>query len=152
MHEAGIAASIIEIAEEAARTQRGAAGSAPIQAIGLRLGAFTGVSRDSLEFAFAALKEGTLAAGAELVIIVVPLTGECETCGWKGRPAEDYCFICPQCQSALDVATGREMQVEYVDLAGQERPEGETDDGTSDSRDEGLAQERGMRGIQPPFL
>ena len=50
MHEAGIAQSIIEIAENVA-------GGRPIAKIHLKLGAFTGVVQEALEFAFEALKK-----------------------------------------------------------------------------------------------
>src|SRR5579884_3174055 len=85
VHEVGIAASILDIAEEAAR-------GAPIRAVGLRLGTFTGVVREALEFAFEALKPGTA-----LIIHSVPLTCSCNTCRWTGAPIEDFCLLCPAC-------------------------------------------------------
>ena len=112
MHEAGIAASIIEIAENVARSR----GNAPIRKIHLQLGAFTGVVRESVEFAFEALRKDTLAGHAMLEIETIPLKGECPACGWTGAPAGEYCFICPNCATPTKIVSGREMQVKYVDL------------------------------------
>lgn len=140
MHEAAIAASIIEIAEDAARER----GHAQITAIGLRLGAFTGIVREALEFAFEALRDGTLASNARLAVQEVPLLCACAGCGWSGPPEEDFCLVCPRCQSPADILRGREMHVEYVDLDLESR-EGETIHGTSRSGDQGAPQERRMR-------
>lgn len=128
MHEAGIAASIIDIAENVA-------GRRDILKIHLRLGAFTGVDRDALDFSFEALKSDTLAAAAQLEIERVPLTAACPTCGWSGEPEEDYCLLCPRCVSPVAIVTGREMQVEWVELS-------EVTDGTNTSRDQSPERQR----------
>jgi hydrogenase nickel incorporation protein HypA/HybF len=146
MHETGIAASIIEIAEGAAR-------GAPILKVHLQLGAFTGVVREALEFAFEALKEGTLAARAELEIEIIPLVAACPGCGWTGAPEEDYCLICPRCAMPAAILSGRELQVDYVDLDdSKQESKGELIDGKSRGRDQGPEQERGMRASQPAAL
>jgi hydrogenase nickel incorporation protein HypA/HybF len=112
MHEAGIAASILDIAEDEARRH----GSARILLIRLRLGAFTGVVRESLEFAFDALRAGTLAENAVLEVETVPLCAACPACGWTGETRQDLCFICPACHQPLEILSGREMQVDSIDL------------------------------------
>jgi hydrogenase nickel incorporation protein HypA/HybF len=146
MHETGIAASIIEIAEGAAR-------GAPILKVHLQLGAFTGVVREALEFAFEALKDGTLAARAELEIETIPLIAACPACDWTGAPEEDYCLICPRCGVPAVILSGREMQVDYVDLNdSQQASKGELSNGESCGRDQGPEQERGVRASQPAAL
>ena len=109
MHEVGIAQSIIEIAENAAH-------DCAILKIHLKLGAFTGVVRESLEFAFEALRKDTPAGHALLEIETIPLICACPACGWSGPPEESYCLICPRCSVPVNIISGREMQVEYVDL------------------------------------
>jgi hydrogenase nickel incorporation protein HypA/HybF len=109
MHEAAIAAGILEVAGE------NAAGR-PIQKVGLRLGRFTGVVREALEFAFEALTAGTKSEGARLEIEEVPLVVSCPVCKWAGRPAENFCMLCPQCGAAMQIVTGREMEVVWVDV------------------------------------
>jgi hydrogenase nickel incorporation protein HypA/HybF len=111
MHEAGIAASILEIAEQEARRRPGAG----VRVIKLRLGEMTGVDRSALDFAFECLRVGTLAEYAELEVERVPLSGVCD-CGWTGVPQQTYCLACPQCQMPVTVLSGREMQVEYIEV------------------------------------
>ena len=143
MHEAGIAASIIEIAEGVARKH----GNARIGVVGLRLGQFTGVVREALEFAFEALRTDTLADRARLEIETVPLIGACPSCAWSGPPVEDFCLICPQCQTPVNIVSGREMRVEYVDLETAEI--GEAHHGTCDCRNQSSAKERRAGRSQP---
>ena len=112
MHEAGIAASILEICEARAREH----GALAIQAIGVTLGELSGVVPEALEFAFEALKAETLARTAELRVERVPLDARCQKCGWAGRPDGDLCLLCPACDGALQILSGREMQVNYVEL------------------------------------
>lgn len=106
MHEAAIAAGILELAAEQAAGR-------PVSAAGVRLGEFTGVVREALEFAFEALSGG----GVRLEIEMVPLAASCPECGWSGKPVREFCFICPQCAAPVDVSAGREMQVAWIDLA-----------------------------------
>jgi hydrogenase nickel incorporation protein HypA/HybF len=113
MHEAGIAASILEIAEREAR--RGDATA--IAKVHLKLGEFTGVVREALEFAFEALKvQSRLARYAELIIESIPLSGHCPDCDWIGQPERAYHLVCPRCGMPIEILTGREMQVEAIDI------------------------------------
>jgi hydrogenase nickel incorporation protein HypA/HybF len=106
MHEAAIAAGILELAAAQAAGR-------PVAAVGVRLGEFTGVVREALEFAFEALTGG----GVRLEIEMVPLAASCPECGWSGVPVREFCFICPQCAAPADVSAGREKQVAWIDLA-----------------------------------
>jgi hydrogenase nickel incorporation protein HypA/HybF len=138
MHEVGIAANILEIAQSVAHDYA-------ILKIHVKLGAFTGVVREALEFAFEALKRDTPASHALLEIETIPLIGSCPACGWTGPPEEDYCLICPRCGMPVNIASGREMQVEYVDL-------GEPIDGTSHGRCQSPEPERPVSRSQPSVV
>ena len=117
MHEAGIAAGVLEIAERVAR-ERGP--KAEVRTVCVRVGAFTGVAVEALEFAFESLRGQTLCTNATLEIERVPLLGICPDCGWTGPPVEDYCLICPQCANPVQILSGRELDVAYVDVEGSE--------------------------------
>ncbi|MBL8232084.1 MAG: hydrogenase maturation nickel metallochaperone HypA [Bryobacterales bacterium] len=117
MHETGLAASILDIAEREAHRH----GSSRILLVRLKLGRFTGVVRESLEFAFEALRPGTLAEDAVLDIEPVPLAAKCPACQWSGEPVREFCFICPCCNAPLEILSGREMQVAFIEL--EERQE-----------------------------
>lgn len=112
MHEAAIVQGVLDLATREALKN----GGAPIQRIKLKLGEFRGVVREALEFSFAAMKQGTLAEGAELEIETIKLRVTCATCGEIECSPRDYNFFCPHCAKPLQIVAGREMQIEYIDL------------------------------------
>ena len=112
MHEISIAQSILEIAEANARKQN----ARRIRAIKIRLGEFTTVVREALEFAFEVARRDTLAENARLVVEIVPMVIRCVTCGPVTAPARGVCLICPQCGLPLEVVSGEELQVEYIEV------------------------------------
>jgi hydrogenase nickel incorporation protein HypA/HybF len=112
MHELSLAQGIIDIAVAEARKRRAVA----VKNIKLRLGYFTGVVREALEFSFEVAKRGTLAESAVLEIETVELKTLCRRCGVVGRPAEDFCLTCSHCGDPVEILAGREMEVAYVDL------------------------------------
>ena len=112
MHELSIVQSIIEIAEVKAREEN----SRCIQLIKIRLGEFTTVVREALEFAFEIARRETLAENARLEIESVPMVVRCVTCGAVTDPVREVCLLCPQCGLPLEVVSGEEMQVEYIEI------------------------------------
>lgn len=116
MHEVSIAESILEIAESKARE----ANAISIQCIKVRLGEFTTIVRDALEFAFEAVRQGTLAANARLDIEVIPTVVECVVCNSEPRAVSEVCFACGECGFPLRIVSGEELQVEYVEVETEE--------------------------------
>ena len=116
MHELSIAESILDLAIEEAKKRN----SSAVVAIKLRLGEFTGVAREALEFGFEIARQGTLAERAVLEIEVVPFKTRCPSCGLIGRPIDDFCLICAACGSPMGIISGREMQLEYLELTDAE--------------------------------
>lgn len=112
MHEISIAQSIIEIAETKAREEN----SRSIQVIKIRLGEFTTIVREALEFAFEIARRETLAENARLEIEGVPMVVRCVSCGSVTNPVREVCLLCPQCGLPLEVVTGEELQVEYIEI------------------------------------
>jgi hydrogenase nickel incorporation protein HypA/HybF len=113
MHEAGIAATILEIAEQQARFHNAVA----VSRVHVQLGEFTSVVREALLFAWDALRGGTVAADAELEIQTILLGCTCRNCDWTGRPTPDnLILLCPRCGQPLEVLAGREMLVQFIDL------------------------------------
>jgi len=112
VHELSIAQDIIELAAATAREKH----SRAIQKIKVRLGEFTTIAREALEFAFEVARGGTLAATAQLEIEIVPMVTRCVSCGPVKNPAREVCLICAQCGLPLEIVVGAELQVEYVDL------------------------------------
>ena len=112
MHEMAIAEGILNIALDYAEKNR----AKKIQEIGLLLGEMSGVETDALEFSFHMIAKGTMASEAELAIRKVPLRGKCNQCG-KEFHIGHYDFRCPECKDGvLTLLSGREMQVEYLEV------------------------------------
>ena len=112
MHELSIALSIIDIAEAKAREGN----SRCIRAIKVRLGEFTSVARDALEFAFEVAQRDSLAEHARLEIENVPMVVSCMACGPVRDPVRGVCLICPQCGLPLNIVSGEELQLEYIEV------------------------------------
>jgi hydrogenase nickel incorporation protein HypA/HybF len=113
MHELAMTQSIIELVEAEARKH----GSDRIDEIKLRIGQFTGVVKEALEFAFDAVKHGTLAEEAQLHIEIVPMRMKCKPCDRDFSPNGDLDFFCPLCARPAEIVSGRELQIEYIELA-----------------------------------
>jgi hydrogenase nickel insertion protein HypA len=125
MHEAGIAANVLEIASGLA-VERGAA--ATISVVRVRIGELTGVACEALEFAFECLRDhDARCERARLEIERVPLKGDCPFCHWSGAPNGPFDLRCPECGAAVAILSGRELDVASVDIL-------ENEDGTSISR------------------
>jgi hydrogenase nickel incorporation protein HypA/HybF len=120
MHEISIAENILRIAEAKAREQN----ARSIQLIKLRLGTFTTIVEEALQFAFEVCRQGTLAAQARLEIEIVAMVTECVVCGSQAQPACGICLICNTCGFPLRILSGEELRVEYieVDLNKEESP------------------------------
>ena len=105
--------SALEDAERHARVNECSA----IHALYLRVGALSGVVPEALEFAFAALKGGTLAAEARLEIERVPALAVCRQCG-REFTLEDAVFPCPHCGAwESDLRQGRELELARLEAS-----------------------------------
>ena len=116
MHEISIAESIIEIAEAKARE----ANSRSIQVIALRLGEFTTIVPEALEFAFEVARQRTMAENARLQIEVVPMVVQCVVCDAQTPQVTRVCLICLHCGFPLKIVAGEELQIEYVEVETEE--------------------------------
>jgi hydrogenase nickel incorporation protein HypA/HybF len=110
IHESGIAANIIEIAEKAARENS----LSCVKEVNVEIGAFAGVEPNLLQFAFSILKKKTLLAESDLIIITPPLLLYCKNCETEYLgDVED--LRCPACLgNDFEVKQGRELQVKSI--------------------------------------
>jgi hydrogenase nickel incorporation protein HypA/HybF len=112
MHELAIAQGVLDIVLAAAAENDATA----VTRIKLQVGEMTEVEPEALTFCFAALADGTAAAGAELAVEVLPLVGRCRDCGREFR-VERFRFLCPMCGSAgVEIISGRELRVEHLEV------------------------------------
>ena len=107
-----ITQGILEIAEREAAKHN----SSRITRIKLQIGEFTGVVKEALEFSFEVIKQGTLAEDAQLEIEVIKLRKRCPGCDEVFESKDQFDFFCPRCNAPAQIISGREMQIEYIDL------------------------------------
>jgi len=116
MHEISIAESILEIVEEQACAQN----ARSIQIIKLRLGEFTTIVREALEFAFEVARQGTLAEHARLEIEIVFVIVRCAVCDKATQPVAGICLICAVCGFPMEIISGEELQIDYIEVETEE--------------------------------
>lgn len=92
------------------------AGARQVLAIRLRIGALSGVVPEALEFAFEALRPGTLAEKAELAIESVPARFWCAACSCE-FVSDDLFAECPGChRPSGELRAGRELEVASLEI------------------------------------
>ena len=112
MHEISIAESIVQIAEAKAREQ----GARSVQLIKLRLGAFSTIVPEALQFAFEVVRQGTLSHNSCLDIEIVPMVVHCAVCDRSAEPEGSLRLHCGVCGFPLEIMSGEELQVEYIEV------------------------------------
>jgi hydrogenase nickel incorporation protein HypA/HybF len=120
VHELSIAQSLLDIVlQEAARH-----GVKRVIRVGVKVGAFSAVVPSALTFSFDLIKEGTIAADAELAIEEVPLTGLCQDCGQTVENMDSPMVDCPACGSnKIEMTQGRELTIAYIETDDEETNE-----------------------------
>ena len=112
MHEMSIAEGILDIALDYAKQND----AKVVHEVGLILGEMAGVEMESLDFSWRLITKDTIAEGAKLTVRKTPLVGRCSKCGTEFH-IEHYNFWCPECKDGvLKTISGRELQVEYLEV------------------------------------
>lgn len=119
MHEAGLMQAALELAAHAAE----AAGAVRIRRLVLRVGPLACVEPAALRFAFEALRAGTLAEDAALLIDEPAAQCVCSACGTEFEPRLPV-FVCPECGAvAQQAARGAELELASLEIElGEEQP------------------------------
>jgi hydrogenase nickel incorporation protein HypA/HybF len=112
MHEAGLMQNVLEMAVARAKAHD----AARIEAINIKIGMLSGVVPDALEFAFEAMKKGTLAESARLNVEYAPVVCWCRGCEKEFKP-EDFSSICPVCgKNDIEIRSGLEMNLVSIEV------------------------------------
>jgi hydrogenase nickel incorporation protein HypA/HybF len=112
MHEMGITQGILASAIDAAEAEH----ATRINEIRISVGDMTDVVEDALQFAFEALREGTMAEDAVLVVNHVSPKSRCMACG-KEFEHDKWDLTCPACESFIcEVIEGRELRIDSIDI------------------------------------
>ncbi len=113
MHELSIATSIVEIARE----EVAAAGGGRVVAVTVRVGRLASVHEVALRSAFEVATADTPLAGAELRVVVVPVTIRCASCDGERELAGIGSLACPTCgRPSGDIRAGNELEVESIEI------------------------------------
>lgn len=103
----------LESAQEYAKAE----GCSKIHRICLEIGRLSGIVPEALQFAFEAMKDDTMASGAELEIKEVKAVCHCRSCDHEFTP-EDVFFRCTQCGSDhIKIISGREMKITQLEIS-----------------------------------
>lgn len=114
MHEASIAASLIETVSEQCRRS----GYQRIESVNVKIGRASGIMPDALMFAFDIVKDDSLAKGAVLHIEEIPVGGRCRDCNSDFTVEEEYVLSCPRCGGlSFEVTTGRELDIVDMEVS-----------------------------------
>lgn len=112
MHEAGLMQNVLEMSFEQAKAHK----AALIEAINIKIGVLAGVVPDALEFAFEAMKKGTLAENARLNVDYAPVVCWCRKCEKEFKP-ENFSSICPECgKNDIEIRSGLEMNLVSIEV------------------------------------
>jgi hydrogenase nickel incorporation protein HypA/HybF len=113
MHEVSIALRLLEIIEENCRQE----GCQAVKSVRVRVGRASGVSPESLAFAFEVADKSPVVKEAKLIIDLVPLGGFCARCGNQFFTEEAYILECPTCSSSsLKINQGYELEVVEMEV------------------------------------
>lgn len=112
MHELSVACEMARQIEVIAARES----ATRVASVRVAVGAMSGVEPEALRFAFPLAMEGTVAAGAELVIDEVPFTVHCRDCRMESAPEDEFA-LCPACGSSdVEVRGGRELHILSLDV------------------------------------
>ena len=112
MHEMSLMQDVLGIIEDAAREKK----VGRVKAVWLEIGALSGVDPQAMNFCFDAVMQGSVADGADLVILQKPGRAWCMKCGKQVEVSARY-DPCPVCGSLqLQVTGGTEMRVKELEV------------------------------------
>lgn len=120
MHEAAIAAPLLALVLETARTQAEKEQTAlKVSGVRIRAGVLQCLEARTLSGIFAIMAEGTAAEGAALLVEVEPMRGSCPDCG-KDVEISKRSFECPNCgKEQVNWTGGNELYIASISV----RPE-----------------------------
>jgi hydrogenase nickel incorporation protein HypA/HybF len=113
MHELSIALSLIDaVGEEAERL-----GAQSVRAVHLRLGALSGVVKESLLGAFELAREGTRLEATTLKIVDVATVIHCSACNRAWQAESVFDISCPACGGpSSEIISGRELELSALEI------------------------------------
>ncbi|MFC2061348.1 hydrogenase maturation nickel metallochaperone HypA [Elusimicrobiota bacterium] len=113
MHELAIVQNMIS---EVEKSLCGMTVSSVIR-VSIKVGEFSGVVPDSMQFAFEFAKEGTILENAALNIDQVAFKLRCRNCNKIFKMKDEFIYKCPHCDSTdAEVVSGKELFIESIEI------------------------------------
>lgn len=110
MHEMSVCLNILEILQSSAREHH----FDKVKTVVIELGKLGCLDPDVLRYTFSIAAENTLAEGARLDIVELPLHAWCHNCGKQVEPGTEF-GPCPLCGSPdLRLESGQEMNIKEL--------------------------------------
>lgn len=120
MHELGMCEDIVEAVERRAAGRK-------VSGCTIRVGTLHQVVEPAMDQSFALAAAGTVAEGAELTLVVIPVQASCRTCG-SIATSDEVAACCQACGSTdVDVSGGDELILESIVLDAATDSEGRVD-------------------------
>jgi len=111
VHEVALGEAILDAVERRAAGRK-------VRRVKVRVGTLHRVVGPALDQGFALVSEGSVAEGAELEMVVIPVTVTCRTCG-EHHHSDDQQWLCVACGSEdVEVEGGEELMLESLELDG----------------------------------
>jgi hydrogenase nickel incorporation protein HypA/HybF len=110
MHEYSLVQALLARVEREARAR----GASAVHRLSVRIGDLAGVERELFRSAYEMCREGTLCAGAELLIDAVPVSWVCGRCRRAVAPGE--VLTCPDCHAPARLSAGDEIVLERIEM------------------------------------
>lgn len=112
MHEMSLAEGVLQIIEDAARTQD----FSRVKKVWLEIGQLANVEKEAMRFCFDAVTRDSIAQNADLEFIDTPGQAWCMECSDTVQVQALY-DVCPKCGGhQLQVTSGNEMRVKELDV------------------------------------
>ncbi|MFM1843341.1 MAG: hydrogenase expression/formation protein HypA [Cyanobacteriota bacterium] len=112
MHEVSLMEQTLAIAVEQAQQHQ----ASRIHRLTLKVGQQSGVMPEALAFAFDVVSQGTIAEGATLELVAIPVTCRCEPCQTDFHPP-DWIYRCPQCgQISQRILNGKQLELASLEM------------------------------------
>jgi len=112
MHELSIAESIVDIVHQYVAPER----LHDVRTVSVKVGTFSGVVPDSLEFSYQAINAGTPLERSYLTLEIIPFMVQCRDC-MRESVSENGVVLCPECSSSNTIIlSGNELQVKDIEL------------------------------------
>lgn len=112
MHEMSLAENVLQLIEDAARTQQ----FKRVRAVVLEIGKLSSVEPDAMRFCFEAVVADSIAQGARLEIIETRGEGWCASCACTVPVAAHY-DPCPLCGAyQVSITSGDAMRVKELEV------------------------------------